>query len=145
MTCFAALSFLFACNSKQTADQSLNDDSQRKGIITSIVHHSPYMNEMMQEMMNNDSCKQMMVDGIMGNSGMMKMMMNNSSMHSMMMDHMMGMAKTDSSMCKMMMDKTMDMCSDDPSKCKMMMGSMQSHPTVMKSMKGNCGMDNMKK
>jgi hypothetical protein len=85
-----------------------------------MIHHQPYMTEMMHEMMNNDSCKQMMMDNIMS------------------------MCKDDSSMCKMMMGKTMEMCDADPAKCKMMMGSMQSQPNVMKSMKGMCGMHNMK-
>ncbi len=131
----ATLTFLAACNSKQTAYQSLKDDNQRKDIIVGIVHHQPYMTEMMHEMMNNDSCKQMM----------MANMMNDPSMQGMTMDNMMSICKNESSMCKMMMDKTMSMCDADPAKCNMMMGSMQSHPNVMKSMKGMCGMDNMKK
>ena len=47
------MSFLSACNSKQTADQSLKDNNQRKDIIVEIAHHQPYMTEMMQEMMKN--------------------------------------------------------------------------------------------
>lgn len=130
-----ALTFLASCNSKPTADQYLQDDHHRKDVVHAMVHHQPYMTEMMHEMMNNDSCKQMMMDN----------MMNDSSMSSMHMDKMMSMCKDDSSMCKMMMGKTMEMCEEDSTKCKMMMGSMQSHPNVMKSMKGMCDMDHMKK
>jgi hypothetical protein len=131
----ATLTFLAACNSKPTADNYLKDDNQRKDIVLAMVHHRPYRTEMMQEMMNNDSCKQMMMDN----------MMNDPSMKSMHMDKMMSMCKDDTSMCKMMMGKTMEMCDADSAKCKMMMGSMQSHPNVMKSMKGMCDMHNMKK
>ncbi len=56
----AVMSLLLACNSKQTAGQFLKDDNQRKDIVVGIAHHQPYMTEMMHEMMNNDSSKQMM-------------------------------------------------------------------------------------
>ena len=131
----AAMSLLFACNSKQTAEQCLQNDTQRKDIIVAIVHHQPYMTEMMHEMMNNDSCKQMMAQN----------MMSDSKMQLMMMDNMMDMCKKDPAMCKMMMGKTMAMCDADSSKCTMMMGAMQPHPNVMKSMKGMCDMKMMPK
>jgi len=129
----AAMSLLFACNSKQTADQSLKDDNQRKAIITGIAHHQPYMADMMREMMNSDSCKQMMAQS----------MMSDPNMKTMMMDNMMTMSKNDTSMFNMMMGKTMAMCDADSSKCTMMMGAMQPHPNVMKSMKGMCDMKGM--
>ena len=128
-----AMGFLFACNSKQTADQCLKDDNQRKAIVTGIAHNQPYMADMMQEMMNSDSCKQMM----------MQSMMDDPNMKTMMMDNMMSMCKNDASMCKMMMGKTMEMCDADPSKCNMMMEAMKPHPNVMKSMKGMCDMKGM--
>ncbi len=131
----AAMSLLFACTANQTADQRLKDDSQRKATMVAIVHHQPYMTEMMQEMMKNDSCKQMM----------MQTMMSDSKMQPMMMDNMMSMCKKDPAMCKMMMDKTMAMCDADSSMCTMMMGAMQPHPNVMKSMKGMCDMNMMPK
>lgn len=132
---FAALIvFIAACNSKPTADNYLKDDNQRKDVVLAIVNHQPYMTEMMHEMMNNDSCKQMMMDN----------MMSDPSMKGMHMEKMMSRCKDDSSMCKMMLDKTMEMCDADTTKCKMMMGSMQSHPTVKKSMKGMCDMDKVK-
>lgn len=126
----AALSFLASCNSNPTADQYLQDENHRKEIILTMVHHQPYMTEMIHEMMNNDSCKQMMMDNMMNDPGM-------KGMH---LGKMMSMCKDDSSMCKMMMGKTMEMCDMDQSKCNMMMRSMQSHPNVMKSMKGMCNM-----
>ena len=124
----AAMSLLLACNSKPTADQCLKDDRQRKDILTALVHHPPYMTEMMNEMMNNDSCKQMMSQSMMSDPAMMNMMI----------DNMMSMCSKDSSMCKMMMGKTMDMCDANQSMCKMMMTSMESRPNVMKSMKDMC-------
>ncbi len=129
----AAVGFLFACDSSKTADQYLKDDNQRKAIIGEIAHHQPYMAEMMQEMMNSDSCKQMMAQG----------MMSDSKMNAMMMDNMMTMSKNDTAMSKMMMDKTMEMCDADATKCNMMMDAMKTHPNVMKSMNMN-GMGNMK-
>ncbi|MDQ3016444.1 MAG: hypothetical protein M3R25_06980 [Bacteroidota bacterium] len=125
-----AMSLFPACNSKQTADQGLQDDNQRKDIIVAIAHHPTYAMEMMNEMMASDSLKQMMGQTMMSDKGMMNMSM----------DNMMAMCKQDTSMCKMMMGKTMDMCDADPSMCKMMMGSMQSRPNVMKSMKEMCAM-----
>ncbi len=105
-----------ACNSKQSAEESLKDDNHRKDIFTTIAQTKPYMSEMMNEMMNNDSCKQMM------------------------MDNMMSMCNEDSTMCKMMMGKTMEMCAMDESKCEMMMGCMKSNSKVMTSMEGMCSM-----
>jgi hypothetical protein len=128
------VTFLASCSSNPTPDEYLKDDNHRKAILVSMIHHQPYMTEMMHEVMNNDSCKQMMMDN----------MMSDPKMKSMHMDKMMSMCKDDSTMCKMMMGKTMEMCDADPAKCKMMMGSMQSHPNVMKSMKGMCDMENMK-
>ncbi len=130
----AAMSLLFACTSNQTADQCLNEDQQRKEIFASIANHQPYMNEMMQQMMSNDTCKQMMMESMMSDPAMMNMSM----------DNMMNMCKNDSSMCKMMMSKTMDMCDADQSKCNMMMGTMQAHSNVKEAMKGMCDMNNMK-
>jgi|GEM_PF-2049626 len=129
------MSLLAACDSKQTTLGHLKDDGQRKMLVANIAHNQPYMNEMMNEMMKNDSCKMMMSYS----------MMNDPSMHTMMMDNMMAMRKKDPTMCKMMMDKKMDMCEADSSKCKMMMESMKTHPNMMKSMKGMGDMDMMPK
>lgn len=130
----ATLSLLFACNPRPTAENYLKDDKQRKDVITAMVRHQPYMTEMMNEMMNNDSCKQMMMDK----------MMSDESMKGAHMNKMMSMSKDDASMFEMMMGKTMEMCDADPAKCKMMMGSMQRHSNVMKSMKEMHDMGRMK-
>ena len=130
----ATVILLTSCNSKQTADNYLKDDNQRKDIVLAMAHHQPYMSEMMNEMMNNDTCKRMMMDN----------MWNEPSMKGMHMDNMMNMSQTDTSMFKMMMDKTMGMCDTDPAKCKMMVSAMQSHPNVMNSMQGMCDMKHMK-
>jgi len=128
---FAAMGFLFACNSKQTADQYLKDDNQRKAIIAGIANHQPYRADMINEMMNSDSSKQMMAHSMMGDP----------SSKIVMMDNMMNMCKNDASMWKMMMDKTMEMCEGDTAKSNMMMQSMQSHPDMMNRMQGK---DDMK-
>ena len=104
ITIATAMSLLLACNSTQTADQFLKNDNQRKDIVVAIAHHQPYMIEMMHEMMNNDSSKQMMGHSMMSDPGMMKMMMNgDKSMHNKMMGHMMDMAEKDSAMCSNML------------------------------------------
>jgi predicted LPLAT superfamily acyltransferase len=131
----ATLTFFASCNSNQSPDQNLKGDSQRTKIISTIVKDPAYSKEIINVMMQDENCKNMMMEN----------MMSNPSMKGMHIDRMMSMCKDDTSMCKMMMGKTMEMCDADPAKCKMMMGSMQSHPTVMKSMKGMCDMDNMKK
>ncbi len=131
----ATLTFLVSCNSKPSTEQYLQNDQQRKEIVLAMAHQQPYMTEMMNEMMKNDSCKQMMMNN----------MMSDPNMKAMHMSKMMSMCKEDSSMCKMMMGKTMEMCNADSAKCKMMMASMQSNPNVMKSVQGMCDMDNMKK
>jgi len=131
----ATVTFLTSCNSSPSADQYLQNEHHRKGVVQAMVHHQPYMSEMMQEMMNNDSCKQMMMANI----------MDDPSMRGMTLDNMMNRSKTDTSMFKTMMGKTMKMCNDDTSKCAMMMGSMHTHPNVMKSMQGIPGrMDDLK-
>jgi len=129
----AATSLLFACNPSQTADQCLNDDDQRMAMIGGIAHHPAYMAEMMNEMMNSDSSKQMMAQSMMSDPRMMTIMM----------DNMMSMSKNDTSMFRMMMGKSMEMCDADSSKCNMMMGAMQPHSNVMKSMQGMCAMNHM--
>jgi len=48
----------FACISKQTADQSLKDDSQREVVMPTSVHHQAYMKEMMQEIGKRQHKKQ---------------------------------------------------------------------------------------
>ena len=103
----AAISLLPACSSKQTTDQLLKDDNQRKEITAAIIQNPAYHMELMQMMMNIDSSKQMMEHNMMQDSGMMNMMMT----------HMVNMAETDSVMCKNMMQM------------------MQQKPMMMKMMK----------
>jgi hypothetical protein len=122
-----------ACNSNQTADQCLRDETQRTNIISAIIKDSAYSKEMMNMMMNDDHCKNRMSQN----------MMEKPEMKNRMMDNMMNMCKSDSSICKMMMGKTMDMCEGDESKCKMMTNCMKSHTGVMKSVEGCCDMDKM--
>jgi hypothetical protein len=131
----ATLGLLSACNTKQAAAQGLKDDGQRKDIMSGIIHNQPYAAEMMHEMMNNDSCKNMMGESMMKDTSMMKKMMPN----------MMGMCGNDTLACKMMMGKMADMCDADAGKCDMMMGTMKKHPKVKKAMEDGCKMDNMGK
>jgi len=136
------MSFLPACNSKQTADDFLKDDNQRKEITTAIIQNPVYHMELMQQMMNSDSTKQMMGQNMMKEPAMMNMMM----------EHMMNMADKDSAMCK----KMMQMMESKPAMMKMMKEmnmststtyTCQMHPEVKSATPGKCpkcGMDLVK-
>ncbi len=122
-----AISLFTACNSKQTVDQFLMDDTQRKDIITALVHHPSYRMEMMREMMNNDSCKQMMGQNMMKDPGMMSMMMSDSSMmHNMM--------NGNKNMQNRMMGQMMDMAEKDSVMCDAMMRMMNEKPQIKSRM-----------
>ena len=82
-----AMSLLVACDSHQTAEHYMHNENQRKEIYYGIAHHQPYMREMIQVAMTNDSCKQIIAET----------MMNDPGMRSMMMDNMMNLCSTDSS------------------------------------------------
>jgi len=133
----AALTLLFACNSKQTADQYLQDEHHRKDIVLAMVHHPSYRTEMMHEMMNNDSCKQLMGQSMMSDQGMMKMMMNNPEMmnnmtsDSSMVHNMMNRNRT---MQNNMMDQMMDMAEKDSAMCITMMQMMKDRPQINQRM-----------
>ncbi|MDZ4793964.1 MAG: heavy metal-binding domain-containing protein [Bacteroidota bacterium] len=138
----AAMSILPSCNSKQTVDDYLKDDTQRKEVTTAIIHNPAYHAELMQVMMNSDSTKQMMGEGMMKDPAMMNMMMEN----------MMNMADKDTAMCK----KMMNMMEQKPMMMKMMKemnmtaGTMYTcpmHPEVKSATPGKCpkcGMDLVK-
>ena len=138
----AVISLLSACNTKQTTDQLLKDDNQRKEIAAAIIQNPAYHMELMQEMMNSDSTKQMMGQNMMKDPAMMNMMM----------EHMMNMADKDSAMCK----KMMQMMEQKPMMMKMMKGMNMSmgttytcpmHPEVKSATPGKCpkcGMDLVK-
>lgn len=129
----AVMGLLTACNNKQTTEQLLKDDNQRKEITSAIVHTPAYHMELMQEMMNGDSTKQMMGNGMMKDPAMMNMMM----------EHMMNMAEKDSAMCKNMMQ----MMEQKPAMMKMMkemnrsMGTTYTcpmHPEIKSASPGKC-------
>jgi len=105
-------------NSKQTADNYLKDDNQPKEIVLAMAHHLPHMSEKMNKTMNNNSCKQMMMDN----------MWHEPSVKNMHMDNMISKSQTDTSMFKMLMYKTIGMCDTYPVKCRMILVAMQSQP-----------------
>ena len=138
----SAMIFLPACNSKQTADDFLKDNTQRKEITTAIIHNPAYHAELMQVMMNSDSTKQMMEEYMMKDPAMMNTIM----------EHMMNMADKDSAMCK----KMMNMMEQKPIMLKMMKDmnmtagttyTCSMHPEVKSATPGKCpkcGMDLIK-
>jgi hypothetical protein len=135
LSLFLILLSLTQCNNPGV-ENNLNNAETRGKYISTLMSNDAYMNEVM------DSMRTKHPDVIL--SSLFVIMKNNKQMQSGMMNQMMDMSKADSSMCRMMMDKTMDMADADQSKCDMMMGSMKSHPNVMKSIQGMCGMNGMK-
>jgi hypothetical protein len=91
--------FLFtACETEQPVDQLLKDDPQRSKIISSFVNHQPYRMEMMNAMMQNDSCQLLMGHKMMEKPEMMHMMMSDPEKMKGTMDHMVNLAAEDSTM-----------------------------------------------
>lgn len=136
---------LSSCNSKQSAEEYLKDDTQRKEIVISIAQNQTFSDEMMQAMMRTDSSKHKLGQGMMNDSGMMKMMMGK----------MMDMAEKDTAMCK----KMMKMMEQKPMMMKMMkmmkginiatgfMYTCPMHPEIKSTTPGKCpkcGMDLVK-
>lgn len=104
-----AICLFTACETRQPVDQLLKDDTQRSEIIESFINHQPYRMEMMNAMMENDSCRNMMGERMMGRPEMMGMMMKDPTRMKGSMDHMVTMAASDSTtfntMVQMMKDK----------------------------------------
>ncbi len=91
--------FLFtACDSKQPVDQLLKNDTQRSEIIASFIDHQPYRMELINAMMENDSCRKMMGQEMMEKPEMMGMMMKDPTKMKGTMEHMVTMAASDSTM-----------------------------------------------
>ena len=102
--------FLFiACDSKQPVDQLLKNDSERSEIISSFIDHQPYRTEMMNAMMQNDSCRLLMGEKMMERPEMMGMMMSAPTKMKGTMDHMFNMVAKDTvlfnDMIQMMKEK----------------------------------------
>ena len=125
------LLYITACT-QPTAPSMLQNDEQKKDIISAILVNEAVSSELMDSLMIHHHDQMM--------TKMNSMMTGDKMMQGEMMGTMMDMCKSDDAMCKNMMDKTMEMCDADSTKCKMMMGSMQSHPNVMKSIQGMCNM-----
>ena len=116
----ATVIILVSCNSKQTAHNYLKDDNQRKEIVLAMAHHQPYMTEIMNEMINNDTCKQLMGSAMMGNSGMM--------------NRMMGMMMDNHQMQHQMMSNMLNKCVLDSTARNQMGTMMAGNPVMMKTM-----------
>lgn len=99
MMLIASPIFLFTtCDSKQSVDQLLKNDAQRSKIIDSFINHQPYRMEMMNAMLQNDSCRIIMGQKMMGRPDMMGMMMGDPAKMKGTMDYMLTMAAKDSIM-----------------------------------------------
>ena len=93
-----AILLFTACDSKQPVDQLLKNDSQRSEIISSFIDHQPYRVEMMNAMIQNDSCRLLMGQKMMGKPEMTGMMMGDPSKMKESMYHMVEMAAQDTVM-----------------------------------------------
>lgn len=97
-----------ACDSKQHVDQLLKNDTQRSEIINSFINHQPYRMEMMNAMMENDSCRNIMGQKMMGRPEMMGMMMKDPTKMKGTMNHMVTLAASDSTMYNAMIQMMKD-------------------------------------
>ena len=61
----------FSCNANHSANNYLEDTIQRRDIIAAFVHNEGYSIEMINEMMNNDSCRQIIKETIMRDKGVL--------------------------------------------------------------------------
>jgi hypothetical protein len=101
--------FLFtACESNQSVDQLLKNDTQRSEIITSFINHQAYRMEMMNAMMANDSSRNIMGQRMMGRPEMMGMMMKDPTKMQGTMNHMVTTAASDSTMFNTMIQMMKD-------------------------------------
>lgn len=132
---FVGLIFFTQCRNSELGTVSTDAETRGK-TISALVNNDSYMHQVM------DSMRTIHPDIVLTTVYMI--MKDDKAMQTRMMGDMMSMCKTDSAMCNAMMGKTMDMCEADQSKCSMMMGTMQTHPNVMKSMKGMYDMPGMK-
>lgn len=130
-----AMVYLSGCEQPDSSTM-LKDDARRKEVISTLVNDDQASSELIDSLLIKHHGEVM--------TKMNVMMGEDKHMQGDMMGNMMSMCKTDSAMCKMMMNETMAMCDADQGKCNMMMSAMQSHPNVMKSMKGMCDMEGMK-
>ena len=93
-----AILIFTACENKQPVDQFLKNDMHRSEIISTVIDHHPYRTEMMNAMVENDSCRLLMGQKMMGRPEMMGMMMGDPQKMKGTMDHMFNMASKDSIM-----------------------------------------------
>lgn len=93
-----AIPLFTACETNQPVDQLLKNDSQRSEIIGSFISHQPYRMEMMNAMMQNDSCQLLMGEKMMEKPEMMGMMMGDPTKMKGSMDHMIHRAAQDTVM-----------------------------------------------
>ena len=67
----AIVGVFFSCNANHSANNYLEDTIQRRDIIAAFVHNEGYSIEMINEMMNNDSCRQIIKETIMRDKGVL--------------------------------------------------------------------------
>lgn len=67
----ATVGVFFSCNANQSADNYLENTIHRRDIISAFVHNEGYSIEMIHEMMNNDSCRQIIKETIIRDKGVL--------------------------------------------------------------------------
>ncbi len=109
--------FTSSCENRQTMDQCLTSQSERKKLMLEVANNNALANEMVQIMMSNDKCKNLIQDNIIQDSSMINGLLE--------------MIAKDTNMSKMMMVKSIEMCDGDPSKCNLLRGTMQMFPSTL--------------
>lgn len=121
MTLFkiSAIIILFnsSCKDNQTMEQCLTTNNARRKLMLSVANNNALATEMMQTMMSNDNCKNMIRDNIIQDSTMI--------------NNLLVMIARDTSMSKIMMVKSIELCDGDSAKCNFLMGTMQMYPSTL--------------
>lgn len=106
-----------SCKDNQTMEQCLTTENERKKLMLAVANNSGLANEMVQIMMSNDNCKNLLRDNIIQDTTMI--------------NRLLVMIVKDTSMSKMMMVKSIEMCDGDPLKCNLLRGTMQMYPSTL--------------
>ena len=106
-----------SCKDNQTVEQCLTTENERKKLMLAVANNNELANEMVQIMMGNDNCKNLLRDNIIQDT--------------IMINRLLIMIAKDTSMGKLMMVKSIEMCDGDPSKCNLLRGTMQMHPSTL--------------
>lgn len=106
-----------SCKNNQTMEQCLTIQNERERLMLAIANNNALANEMVQIMMSDDSCKNLLRDNIIQDTTMI--------------NRLLVMIAKDTNMSKMMVVKSIEMCDGDPLKCNLLRSTMQMYPSTL--------------